>query len=508
MVENRSTVSPSDSQESRMTVRSQRTRSIIREFSLNTSTHGIPGIARSESKHNRIFWSISLLIFTGAMTYFIVQAILAYFAYPTQTSISITHEWPQAFPAVTICNYAPLIYDRFIESFLNYTNSLQLTNTSDTTNFTIEQASYIQDYLTYKLNRNESLQDFFYPLDSMLISCSYNRLTCTAANFTWFISPSYGLCYTFNAKLKDSFGDTLKYNADNGENGKLELHLYIHQHQYVPYLSNGVGAVILVHDNQQLPFIEMVGMLLAPSRHHKLGYQKKTSYFLPAPYTTCSDQLTLGMQAMFNEYHDTDYGYLELACFAACIQSYTYQKCKCGNPFRWTARFIVLPGHSETINIPLCNVSDPCYKLAATEIMNTVSIWTTYCPTCKQECEFTEFIIKPTSVLAPPTYLLKNIKQFVESSQVPLPMNWSTSWISEIALSYVSVEVTYETTRSELYSQQASISAVDVISNVGGNTGLWIGISFLSLMELAEMIYRLARVQWFKLQTVMQRNKQ
>ena len=140
--------------------------------------------------------------------------------------------------------------------------------------------------------------------------------------------------------------------------------------------------------------------------------------------------------------------------------------------------------------------------------MNTISIWTTYCPTCKQECAFTEFIIKPTSVLAPPTYLLKNIKQFVESSQVPLPVNWSTSWISEIARSYVSVEVTYETTRSELYSQQASISAVDVISNVGGNTGLWIGISFLSLMEIAEMIYRLARVQWFKLQTIMQRHKQ
>ena len=243
MVENSSVVSPSDSQEFRMPVKPQRTRSIIREFSLNTSTHGIPGIARSESKHNRIFWSISLLIFTGAMTYFIVQAIQAYFAYPTQTSVSIVHEWPQAFPAVTICNYSPLIYDRFIEPFLNYTNSLQLTNTSDTTNFTIEQASYIQDYLTYKLNRNESLQDFFYPLESMLISCSYNRLTCTAANFTWFISPSYGLCHTFNAKLKDSFGDTLKYNADNGENGKLELHLYIHQHQYVPYLSNGTQSV-------------------------------------------------------------------------------------------------------------------------------------------------------------------------------------------------------------------------------------------------------------------------
>ena len=50
-----------------------------------------------------------------------------------------------------------------------------------------------------------------------------------------------------------------------------------------------------------------------------------------------------------------------------------------------------------------------------------------------------------------------------------------------------------ESTRVEVYTQQASMSPVDVISNVGGQTGLWIGISFLSLMEIAEMIYRLIR---------------
>ena len=88
---------------------------------------------------------------------------------------------------------------------------------------------------------------------------------------------------------------------------------------------------------------------------------------------------------------------------------------------------------------------------------------------------------------------MNDIKAFVESSQVPLPVNWSTTWASEIQAGYVSLEVAYETTRTEVYSQQATIGVVDVISNVGGNTGLWIGISFLSLMELAEMLYRLIR---------------
>ncbi|UJR16279.1 hypothetical protein I4U23_003185 [Adineta vaga] len=299
-------------------------------------------------------------------------------------------------------------------------------------------------------------------------------------------------------KDHNSFGQTLKYNTDNGGNGVLKLRLYVHQHQYVPHLSDGIGAVVLVHDNRQLPYIEMRAQQLAPGQHHKLGYEKKTSYFLPSPYTVCSNTLTTGMQAMFNEYHGTDYGYLEIACFLTCSQSYVYQKCGCGNPFSWNTRFIVLPHSDQTIHIPLCNVSDPCYGQAESEMMNTESIWTTYCSPCQQDCTYIAFNTRSTSLLASPVSLLKNIKQFVESSQVLLPHNWSTSWISEIQSSYVSLEVAYETTRSEIYYQQATISAVDVISNVGGHTGLWIGISFLSLMEIAEMIYRLSRVQWLK----------
>jgi hypothetical protein len=219
--------------------------SIIREFSLNTSTHGIPSIARSRSIQNRIFWSVSTLIFAGIMMYFVIESILAFFQYPTQTSVSIIVEWPQAFPAVTICNYSPLRYDQFIGPFLNYTNTFNLTNTTDTTNFTYQQSLYINDFLIYKLNRNESLDDFFYTLNSMMMDCNYNGMSCSVTNFTSFISPTYGFCYTFNAKLKDVVNDGIRHNADNGGYGLLELSLYTYPHQYVPYLSYGKHNIIL-----------------------------------------------------------------------------------------------------------------------------------------------------------------------------------------------------------------------------------------------------------------------
>ena len=84
-------------------------------------------------------------------------------------------------------------------------------------------------------------------------------------------------------------------------------------------------------------------------------------------------------------------------------------------------------------------------------------------------------------------------KGFVEKSGIPTPENWTETWSTEIKNNYVSLDVVCETTQIETYTEDVSITAVDVVSNVGGHTGLWIGISFLSLMELVEMLYRLIR---------------
>jgi hypothetical protein len=52
------------------------------------------------------------------MLYFIVESVKAYFSYPIQTSVSTMIERLQTFSAVNVCDYSPLRYDHFIESFL------------------------------------------------------------------------------------------------------------------------------------------------------------------------------------------------------------------------------------------------------------------------------------------------------------------------------------------------------------------------------------------------------
>ena len=222
--------------------RRPRARSIIREFALNTSTHALPGIARSQSIKNKIFWSISFIIFAGIMIYFVAQTIISYFQYPTQTSVSISVVRSQEFPAVTICNYGASRYDLTVTDYLNYTNSRNLTNVVVAVNGTYDDSAfqYIDDFFVAKINSGEFLEKYVFELEDMLISCSYNGELCQADDFITFESATYGNCYTFNAKSSNSSESPVRLTNQNGGKGKLLLQLYAHSHNYVPLQTTGI----------------------------------------------------------------------------------------------------------------------------------------------------------------------------------------------------------------------------------------------------------------------------
>ena len=327
-------VEPSNSEK-----RHRRRRSIIHEFCLNTSTHALPGIARSLSWHNRLFWSISFACASGLMLFLIVQSIRAYLAYPTQIGLDIVTEWPQYFPAFSFCNVGILRFDQFFQPFVDFMNVLNLTNTNDTSTWTPAQASYMMRFILFQFNANRSMEPFFYSLPSMLYRCSYNGQPCSASDFIPFTS-TYGSCYTFNARLKNTSEDSLRYGNENGGAGKLELGLYVHSHQYVPYLSDGefqvsfaqlvhrcshsgIGMVVLVHDNMAVPLMELFGLNLIPGRKHKLSYRKTATYFLPAPYTICTNTARQSTKAISANYPGADYRYSQMLCFRMSVQSYT-----------------------------------------------------------------------------------------------------------------------------------------------------------------------------------------
>eukprot|EP00058_Branchiostoma_floridae_P021721 XP_002607211.1 hypothetical protein BRAFLDRAFT_67991 [Branchiostoma floridae] len=79
----------------------------LREYGENTSAHGIPRAVTTKSLPRRLFWTC---LFLASFSYFCSQAydlVNKYLDYPVTTDIKI--EWSELeFPAVTICNANPL----------------------------------------------------------------------------------------------------------------------------------------------------------------------------------------------------------------------------------------------------------------------------------------------------------------------------------------------------------------------------------------------------------------
>jgi Amiloride-sensitive sodium channel len=177
-----------------------------------------------------------------------------------------------------------------------------------------------------------------------------------------------------------------------------------------------------------------------------------------------------------------------------------YEQSGCVSPSEWAARYVVVSGTQNIICAPLCNVSDSCYSEAAEKFRSSLPILSVFAADCDLQCSSIEFVATLSSVLAPPEWLMQDIKTFVESSSIPLPTNWSTTWQAGIQANYVAMDIVFESTRVTSFTQKATLGAIDVLASVGSQSGLWIGISFLSLMEIAEMLYRVIRFQLYRIQ--------
>lgn len=170
-----------------------------------------------------------------------------------------------------------------------------------------------------------------------------------------------------------------------------------------------------------------------------------------------------------------------------------YKKCGCIDPYDWVARWIVMPRTDQIILAPLCNLTDRCYPTTVQELSENPDLWNEYCSQCEKQCRSVDFVMTLSAADAPAEVYAYQTKLWVENSSLPLSTNWTSNWPIEISKNYVALDVVFQSKMVETFSQDASMSPVDVLSNVGGHTGLWIGISFLSIMEFIEMLYRLSR---------------
>lgn len=113
---------------------------------------------------------------------------------------------------------------------------------------------------------------------------------------------------------------------------------------------------------------------------------------------------------------------------------------------------------------------------------------------CPLECTQVEYELEHSSSAFPSRQYAQEI---MSDAQVRQLMEDVPVTYENVRDSLVSLLIAYEDIEYTMISEQPTLTIIDVIANVGGTLGLFIGISLLSVFELAEILIKILGI-WLR----------
>ncbi|XP_064639825.1 amiloride-sensitive sodium channel subunit gamma-like [Lineus longissimus] len=301
----------------------------LKAFAQDTTCHGIGGIVRTKHTVVKILWSLLFIAAMGTILFQVSELFRLYTLHKLKTHISDAPQGFTEFPSVTICNRNPISKSALEEAdgaqFKLLKSKYQAMNSFDekvTTSLTSpnQTISMTGDFYQYLEEYREQVGNIWYSglsllgqnKETFIQRCIFRGKTCDASNFSLQISPVYGNCYTFNSNelLDHSLGI---WRA--GSLGGLELVLNIELHEYVPYVSDGYGVRLTIHEFGTFAFVQTGGISVSPGirthTHLNLVNMKRHPWFCTyrdgfeeeysKKYTTMTCELEVFDKLVFEE---------------------------------------------------------------------------------------------------------------------------------------------------------------------------------------------------------------
>ncbi|XP_064616308.1 amiloride-sensitive sodium channel subunit gamma-2-like [Liolophura sinensis] len=119
-------------------------------------------------------------------------------------------------------------------------------------------------------------------LEDMLISCSYAGLQCGKEHFTVSQSNMFGNCFSFN----NDVNNILTSRRTGNDNG-LSLILYLENAEYIPGLTSGYGARLVIGQPGQMVLAEYNGLYLSAGAETDVGLRLINITRQGKPYGDC-----------------------------------------------------------------------------------------------------------------------------------------------------------------------------------------------------------------------------
>ncbi|XP_055930200.1 FMRFamide-activated amiloride-sensitive sodium channel-like isoform X2 [Argiope bruennichi] len=379
--------------------------------------------------------------------------------------------------------------------------------------FSKERSQSLQFLNRYLSLSKEQRSKLGHQSENFIKTCTFNGESCSISNFSNFLSIEFGNCFTFNGNYETK-GKTLQ-TPYIGPNSGLELTLNLEVQDYSP-ITPSIGARVVIHKSESQPNPEDYGININPGSETSVAIRQTSIYRLPHPYRDkCRNY----------EEQDSISPKDQEDCIRKCMQSANLRRCGCVDPF--------LPSEQS---FDLCDIQNQTSVCCLDEVMKSLSKDDPPCP-CPLPCESTRYEMTISTALWPARSFYK---VFLKTEEVPMPnpcenvtrkkekddsIDKADSWsrpegqrtlrrpvifqrgryrtatnctdrcIDEEEQEYLTkksriakLKVFYQTLEKSFYKQEPMFQESELFSQLGGQMGLWLGISLVALFECIENI--------------------
>ena len=418
-----------------------------------STIHAIPNIARAKDVSLKLIWSISLTISLSFCCFVVIKSLSSFYDYEVVTTTRVISQIPCEFPTITICNYDYVmsLTKRSLEN--NLTNSESLTH-GDKHQILITKYYNLSD-------ENKKLLGL--QLKELILSCVFNNIPCNYENdFVWFYDFFYGNCFKYNP------GNNFAMNKSNIKKidriGKLNgLQLSINSNPNSSISEESMGVLITIHNSSINPsYNEGFGVLSGLETN--IAIKRLIISQKEQPYSECIADIKSYKSILTKTILNTGYIYRQIDCFDLCFQDYFISQKGCN-----------YPGLLKIEDVKQCS--------SINEIKNLTSLYQEFIKKgitqdclikCPKECES--------------VYYERDIYYGRLSSFQYLGINDSVnSNYSDFVRNRLFLNIFYESLTYTHIQEVEKTSFIDLISNIGGTFGLFVGISVLSAVEVFEL---------------------
>ena len=396
--------------------------------------------------------------------------------------------------------YHSMSVEEYTEKEANLDIAEQFYSVQANDYFGLYKASELPDYSDFRLAaffKQEVISHNGYQKHDFIVQCTYDGKKCDSNFFKTFQDPFYGNCFSFNSVRGQNTSKPwfIRSSSKTGQEFGLKLTLFLDISEYIGLLAPTAAVRAMIHDSRMRPQVRAQSFAVGVGEATYISLRMNEVARKGEKFSNCTDDwpswlnLSSNFKSQWNNYDKDNCVYfcsqIEMADTCGCTDGYEFefsidpkinqaskQNCDLRNQTQSKCRQDVYAGFRN--NSLTCDCPKECVTRGFNQ-RQSAAPW----PTEAYAPYFASKMLQYNS-----ERVLKYMREVLSENEVTaknLKNNFSEN--------FSRLEIFYEALNFEKISESEAYDEVALLSDFGGNLGLWLGWSVLIVFELIQFVF-------------------